>query len=369
MVEFLILILINSILPSLYLLSFLKKYFDYEISGISIIGSLILGQLINGLILYYSFLLIPGYKSDFYTIILLVFSMLMFILFYKDIKIIIIFLVNRIKLKLINYRTLEMKNFILNNKIFILFLIYIIFSFFLFLMRGLTNHDSLIYALLGNSLAQFTKIEYSHYLFYENYGLPKISEHGYGFPLFKTLEVLFNLNNGNSDNYFRFIPIINGAYLLGLVYLFLKKFSLNIAIYSTILLFVSGAFIFLISIYGSDSISYSVFILSLVYLYDLTEELNSVNLILFSLAVGLGATIHSINFVILPIQLFLFLILNKDKFIKKISLVFFVIILTFFLGCIHYYLEILLGNGWIFGKSYNLINKILKSAINILKII
>lgn len=365
-VEFVVIIIINSLLPSIILYSLFIKYFNYRFNGINLLFMLILGQMINGLFLFYLFLILPGLPSYFYSIIILFILSIIFYFQYSVIKkilndsIILIF-ENKNKIKSEGFI-----NYILKNKIFILFFLYFIFSFFLFFFRNLSNHDTIMYALIGNIITQTTKIEFSNYKFSELYGIVIGSHHGYGFSMFKVIENIFNFNNGNSDFYYRFIPIINGAYLLGIIYIYLtQKINKIVALYSASLLFFSGAFIFLLSTYGSRTISYAVFVLSNILLFELSLTNKKSNLLLFSLSVGLGSTIHSIIFILFPAQMLIFFLLNKENFLKRIFNILLISFLVFIFGASNYFFEIFYGDGWIFGTNFNFINKIM-SIINYL---
>ncbi|MBX3043258.1 MAG: glycosyltransferase family 39 protein [Ignavibacteriae bacterium] len=269
-----------------------------------------------------------------------------------------------------NFKIHEFYNYLKINKIVIVIILYLIFSVTLFSFRGLSNHDTLVYALTANAISESTTIEYSSYKYLDLYGILKADKHGYGYPMFKVIENLLNINNSNSDFYYRFIPLVNGGYLILLVYLFLKeKVNEIVALYSSALLLFSGSFIFLIATYGSSSISYVLFLLSNIYIYELLTKKKSYNLLLFSMTVGLGATVHSINLIILPVQIILYLLLVKQNIFKSMEQILIFTILIQIFGVSNYLFEIIWGDGWIFGAKFNFLTKVERILDLILKML
>jgi hypothetical protein len=85
-IEFILLFVINNIIPSILFLTIIKKYFDIEIDLFYVFVSLAIGQLINGLFFYYMFLFLPNYNIYYYIISLLFLDIVMIIIFKKALR-------------------------------------------------------------------------------------------------------------------------------------------------------------------------------------------------------------------------------------------------------------------------------------------
>jgi hypothetical protein len=238
-------------------------------------------------------------------------------------------------------------------------LVVLIYGIFLLAFRPLLNHDTLIYALQGNALYDTKNIVYSNYVYLESVNMNKASMHAYGYPMFKLIENMFNIHNQNSDLYYRSVSIVNAEYLIILVYLFLKNFiSKYDAFYTSYLISLSGIYIFLTATYGSGTISYVFLVLNVIFAYLMIVDYRNIYLVIFAISSGLGATIHSVNFILFPVFLMILFFLLKNNYYQKSYIILKIFILNLIFGSIHYYLEIIYGNGWIFGNKQNILIKI-----------
>lgn len=350
--EFLFLVLINSILPSLILLVALNKFFEFKINGLNITISLIIGQGFNGLILYYFFLFIPKLETIIYVSIICLSHLILIYFFRNEFK--KLFLNSKDQLKNIKEEKYKLFQVVKSNPIFILVSFYILFGIILLIFRPLSNHDTILYALHGNGLTYTKTIEYNPIVFFSNVNLEKHSMHAYGFSIFKVIENFFNFNDINSDLYYRFISVVNGLYLILILYLFVKNnFNKFLGFYSSLLLSVSGIFIFIIANYGTGTITYSYFLISVIFLFEYIQGKKVINITLLGVSVGLGSFYHSINFLILPMFILTILLANKEKLKLKILKSIWIVFISLLFGSIHYILEIIMGNGWVLGNKFH----------------
>lgn len=215
--------------------------------------------------------------------------------------------------------------------------------------RPLTGHDVLEYALLADTFLNWLNIDYSAHIVDESTGFYFLGLHGYAFPLLGFWEKAVNSVFGvRGDYFFRAATGYYGLLSILLIYYFMKRFNIKVAIVAVAMLFSSYAFFIMLREYHIDAMRMFGLLSSwLLLYYTFKEEKNRYATWILGFALGVSSFIHSINFMVSC-----FAFLSLALFLQGTAMERFNRLagglLTFFLfGAFHYVLDLLIGSGWI----------------------
>lgn len=338
--------------------------------------SLGLSPLFTSVLLYYSFMALPGLSTWFYfSLVICVYSVLGVFSYKKAIHYLTVYARSIEFSASINFdlkvvaprnqpnsllqflRGLRITPFLsaesfLPIAAFVFFIGYLAIWAQSVVLRPLTQHDILEYAIQGKIFFQERLIEYVPHRFNESKHYYYYALHGFGFPLLKTWEALWNNLTGFTGDYF-FRSISGYYYLLlyALLYNVLNRFIGKNAFLGILILLSSYGFWVMNLTYHIDSMRIFFLLLSLYLLYRISLKPTLKLAVLFGLTLGLMAFTHSIQTIIACLIIGSFLITIKASFGRRIVLTILVTTLFLAFGGIHYLLDTLLGTGWIFKAS------------------
>jgi len=325
------LLLINGIFTLLIFTLFNKNSKDKVLLLLTSLG---ISPIITSLITFYLLLLLPHKTSIFYILFIVSFYLLLFLIKRKEIP-----------------ETLKIiKNIILScNKYFLAILLMLIIVWqFTIIKIPILGHDTFEYATQGKIFFTNKIITYKEQPFDSITNFFYKGLHGYGYPLFNTIERFFNdiFSLHQRDYFFKSISGYYWILIVLLQYYLLSKKNKILAILSTITLISSFGFTIMFAFYHLDTLRIFLLMLSTIYLLKSIDSSNNFCLALFGITAGLSAFSHSINCLLNIIQIFTFFLFQKH-FKQKLYKTIFIIVLFILFGGIHYILDTFLGAGWI----------------------
>lgn len=375
--SFLFMLLNYIVLPVLLWLFFVGNNVKNTVNSITLLlFSFGLSPLITSILLYYQFLLLPQLPAWFYFDCVVFIYILLGGLYYKkaihyltvysrslefsaalnfDLKVtapknqphsIVSFL------KGLNVKPFVSAESFLPIAAAVFFVGYLVIWAESVVLRPLTQHDILEYAIQGKIFFQERLIEYVPHRFNENMHYYYYALHGFGFPLLKTWEAIWNSITGFTGDYF--FRSVSGYYyflLYALLYNILHRFIGRNAFLGILLLLSGYGFSVMNLTYHIDSMRIFFLTLSLFLLYRIALKATLRITILFGLTLGLMAFTHSIQAIIGVLIIGSFFLTIKVPFSKRIVYTILVATLFFAFGGAHYVLDTLLGTGWIFKAS------------------
>lgn len=300
---------------------------------ILLFASLGISPIFTSLVIYYLLLLIPHKTSLFYLLIITGFYLLIYLIKFKEIS-------SAIK---------TIKNIILNIDKYLLsiILLFIVVWQIIIVTIPILSHDTFEYATQGKIFFINKSIIYQERQFDSATNFFYVGLHGFGYPLFGTVERFFNdIFLTQKDYYLRSISGYYWILIVLLQYYLLSKKNKILAILATITLITSFGFTIMFAFYHLDTLRIFLLMLSTIYLLKSIDSNNNLNLVLFGITTGLSAFSHSLNCIIGLIQILTFLIFQK-YFKQKIYKTIYITILFILFGGIHYILDTFWGTGWI----------------------
>jgi hypothetical protein len=349
---------LSVLLPSLALITLWAKFFLKDIKGINLseisLVCLGIGPSLNTWILNILLLFFPKLPHFIYivfpTLIYVVFSSI----YHTELR------------EFLSQSVASASNFLASsiNKILIittslfltLFSLYQLYAINKFVITG---SDQIIYAQQGKIIARDASIKYKRDYFDDKTKFYYLALHGFSYPLFSTINYLYNYSFGFKGDLF-FVNISNYYLILIalLVLVELQKFLpfkyKHYSFLSTLFFLTSPLVIVLSYIRSIDSYRVFLLISSLIIFneYLVTKKLKL--LYILGLFIGLASNSHIIGLVLSCI--FIAAIFFQEGLYKeKIKNTFIVITVATLFGAYHYPIQTFYGDGWVFRKSYSVI--------------
>ena len=208
-------------------------------------------------------------------------------------------------------------------------------------LRGVSEHDTYEYMILGRHLYETGQINFSGFRFLPG-GFFYVALHGFIYPLLYTSQLFFS---PDSDLIFKSMSLYYALLLVFLFVLKLRKLPLSWLLPSLLLLLSSYGFIFSILQFHLESIRIFLLFVSLLLAWDYMKR-HRPCIHLLGLVLGLQAGLHFIGLVaslIIIAGVFFFNPVSlQEKTWVSVRLFFFVLLL----GAVHYLLEWITDPFW-----------------------
>lgn len=321
-----------------------KKAFD---PIMHVFVAMALGPAVVGLLEYYLFMLVSGNPLTFYLLAIISLEIVLVFFLRSQIGELSRFLFSYIYNLYVNYKWL----FILVLVILIVFFIawhVTIFSI------PLLRHDTFEYATWGKYIAKVRGIRYEADRRDGSTGFYYVALHGLIFPLFNTFNQLINNLVGASKDYF-FRSITGWYWLLTSAVLFewLRKYNLKVAILGSILFITAPAWVASFIYYHLDTFRLCFIVISSFYFFELLRDPNiALSRYLFGITAGIASNAHSLSVFFVAIQLCIYFLVTTDSLKNRVYRFVVMLLLMLLFGGFHYILETIFGTGWIFFNKY-----------------
>lgn len=295
------------------------------------------------LVLYYSFLLLPG-QSDVIYLFLVYGGFLSMGIYVKRQIVILLYYV----------KTQIVTIFKKHPLIFVLGILSVLFvltgwSYYI-TSKQLTEHDVLEYAVQGKVFYETKFIGYSAHRVDAASGFYYVGLHGFSFPLQATNERLLNsIFQMNSDFLFRSMNSIYGLLVLaGLFLLGIKRNGLWFSLFFVTGLLMSYGFFETIMKYHIDNFRIFFFLTAVFLAFNYLKN-NDFKLLLFT-AVFLGAqaNAHSLGCLLAIVIIGVLFLFSTTPILTRVRQFALFAVVFLLCGALHYILDVCIGTGWIF---------------------
>lgn len=313
--------------------------------------SLGLGPAITSIVLYYSFLFIPGKSSGLYLALCLL--LLVSLLFFYRSQIIRDF--KSIYQSLINIRHSKWSGSLFSESriswilILTILLGYISYSIYIIFTVPIKGHDILEYAEYAKSIFITKTITYAKFQYFPESGFYYVALHGFSFPLLALWERLVNSIFGvEGDFYLRSLTMYYSLLIIFVSVYWLKKINISWALIGLVLMLLSFGFLSQSISYHLDSYRIFLLMVSWIFLGYSIRNGDYFSASMFGMFSGLHAFVHSLGFVVALMGLFIMFLFIEGSITEKIKKVIYAGLAMLVFGGIHYILDIFWGTGWIF---------------------
>lgn len=351
LISFLLLFFLTNIFFSVVICSVFLKFKSNKNSPKELLlYSLAAGPALTSILLYYLLLLMPGLPYFFYIGAILVFFGGLAFFSRRNVPIPIHIVTDYIsKWKFINKSTSDKWDRYYPLLFFISIAYYMVLGIKNVVIKPITGHDMLEYAIQGKIFYQNCLIKYQQHIFDAASNFYYVGLHGYGFPLLATWERIFTHYFGiNTDYYFRSVTVYYGLIILLVVYYWLNKRDKYIALAGVIALYMSYGFIIAVSEFHIDTFRISLFTITFICFAKTIKDNTWFAFFSFGLFGGLQAFSHSLGAILIIVELGLLLFFIKTNLADRILKLGFTTIIILLFGGIHYILDVFFGTGWIF---------------------
>lgn len=301
-----------------------------------------LGPALTSLIIYFSFLLLPGQASFFYIVMVCACIAALFFSSRKQIRPIGSMYAKSMlqTIQKADRYTVAFFSFLL---VFIAYVTYKTISV------PITGHDTLEYALFAKALFGDKAIHYAAFHHFPDTGFYFVGLHGFSFPLLATWERLVNsLFLIDTDFYFRSITAYYSILLLGVCFYWLRKLSSMYAITGILLMICCFGYFSLLTSYHLDTYRILLLVVSWIFFVHAVRFGDMLSISLFGIFSGAQSFIHSLGFILALAALGILFFLLKDTLLQRFKKTIWAGILILLFGGIHYLIDIFWGTGWIF---------------------
>lgn len=295
------------------------------------------------LVLYYSFLLLPGQSDAIYLLLVYAGLLSMGVYAKKNIAILLYYVKTQIG-------TIFKKHPIL----FVMGILSVLFvltgwSYYIN-SKQLTEHDVLEYAVQGKVFYETKLISYSAHRIDAASGFYYVGLHGFSYPLQATNERLLNtMLQTNTDLLFRSLNSIYGLFILAGLFIFgLKRNGLWFSLFFALGLMMSYGFFETIMKYHIDNFRIFFFLAALFLAFNYLKS-NDFKLLLFT-AVFLGAqaNAHSLGCLLAIVIVGILFLFSTTPILPRVRQFALFTVVFLLCGALHYLLDVSIGTGWIF---------------------
>ncbi len=315
-----------------------------------------LGPFFTTILLYFLFLILPGYNDLFYVgmvigiyLLLLVWNIRYLPFYMAACKRVVYGLKSGI-----TFGPQETSNKKWNNPDVWFLLLLVAFGYYCFyvlMFEQLTGHDVLLYAIQGEIFYEDKSIAYAATRFNEARHFNFFALHGFGFPLLSTWERLLDFDAmAGKDLWFKSTTGYYGFLIVLLQFFWLRKVKKQLALIGAVLLLGTFGWIVTFTVYHIDT--YRIFACSVLFILTLkaVENLKDQSLIVgLGMFAGFSAFAHSIGVFLAFFAFGALLFFAKGNVIRErlpaVVLAGFVFLV---MGGLHYVFDVFFGTGWIF---------------------
>lgn len=295
------------------------------------------------LVLYFSFLLLPGQSDVIYLFLIYGGFLAMGVYAKKQIAILLNCIRTQIGI------IFKKHPFIFTLGIFSVLFVFTGWSYYI-TSKKLTEHDVLEYAVQGKIFYETKLISYSAHRIDAVSGFYYVGLHGFSFPLQATNERLLNtMLQTNTDLLFRSLNSIYGLLILfGLFVFGLKRNGKWFSLIFALGLLMSYGFFETIMKYHIDNFRIFFFLAAIFLAFSYLKN-NDFKLLLFT-AVFLGAqaNAHSLGCLLAIVIIGVLFLFSVTPFLIRIKHFALFSIVFLIGGAFHYLLDVYMGTGWIF---------------------
>lgn len=325
-----------------------KKFSNLEL----MLYSMGMGPVFTALILYFIFLLLPGFSDLFYLGFVFAVYIALFVWGRKSVRL----LVSETSAFLSSLRG-RFRSFSRPQKIervFYLSLTTLLVTVFFVLYMGrslqvpIDGHDILVYGNIGKVYYAEKSITYSRDIVDKNNGFTFVGSPKPSFSLLLTWEMILNRTLGHKweDLYFRSISAYFGFLILCVVFYWLSRKNRYLALLGVLALLSGFRFFLALVTYHLDTYRIFYLLLSWIFLAYTVERKDRFSLFLLGVFSGFTAFTHVIGVAVAGVNGLALLIFYDSGLKTRLFKVAVLGLLVLLFGGIHYLLEAVYGAKW-----------------------